>query len=57
MDILSKTLTAYGVAPQVVPASAIVTNEFIDYANDFDRAPVIALARHMHLDSGGQVVP
>jgi hypothetical protein len=31
-----------------VPAPAIVTNAFIDYANDFDHKAFIARVRAMH---------
>jgi ABC-type nitrate/sulfonate/bicarbonate transport system substrate-binding protein len=57
LEVLSKVLTDYGLTSQTVPAPAIVTDQFIDYANDFDRAPVIALAKHQHLNATGEVVP
>jgi NitT/TauT family transport system substrate-binding protein len=48
LELYSKLLTDYGVTRQVVPASAIVTDAFIPYANDFDHNAVIELARKMH---------
>jgi NitT/TauT family transport system substrate-binding protein len=57
LEVLSKVLTDYGLTSQVVPAAAIVTDQFIDYANDFDRAPVVALAKRLHLNANGEVVP
>jgi NitT/TauT family transport system substrate-binding protein len=48
MQVLSRTLHDYGMTSSVVPASAIVTNQFIAYANDFDHQAVIALAKSMH---------
>ncbi len=44
----SKILVDFGVAPAVVPGSAIVDDRFIDFANDFDRRAVAALAKRMH---------
>jgi hypothetical protein len=29
-------------ATQVVPAAAVATDQFVDYANDFDRKPLSA---------------
>jgi NitT/TauT family transport system substrate-binding protein len=46
--LYSKLLTDYGVTRDVVPVSAIVTDAFIPYANDFDHRAVIALARKSH---------
>jgi NitT/TauT family transport system substrate-binding protein len=48
VQIYSRTLYDYGKTSTVVPASAVVTNAFIDYANDFDHQAVIALAKSMH---------
>lgn len=47
MQILSQALYDYGKTTQVVPASAIVTNQFIAFANDFDHQAVIAYAKSM----------
>jgi hypothetical protein len=47
----------YGLTSQVVPGDEIATDQFIGYANDFDHRPVIALARHTHVTSAGEVVP
>lgn len=44
----SKILVDFGVAPAVVPGAAIVDDRFIDFANDFDRSKVAALAKSMH---------
>jgi NitT/TauT family transport system substrate-binding protein len=48
LEVLSRVLTDNGMTSQVVPASAIVTNQFIDYANQFDHKAVIALALRTH---------
>jgi NitT/TauT family transport system substrate-binding protein len=47
MQVLSRTLHDYGKTVSVVPASAVATNEFVAYANDFDHKAVIALAKSM----------
>jgi ABC-type nitrate/sulfonate/bicarbonate transport system substrate-binding protein len=44
----SKILTDFGVSSAVVPGSAIVTDRFIDFANDFDRKAVQAQAMAAH---------
>jgi NitT/TauT family transport system substrate-binding protein len=36
-----------GLTSQVVPASAIVTNQFIDFANDYDHPALIARVKNM----------
>lgn len=43
----SRMLVMYGIAQQPVPAAVIATNQFMKYANDFDRKAVEALARSM----------
>jgi NitT/TauT family transport system substrate-binding protein len=43
----STYLVQYGFMRQPVPGNAIATDRFIAYANDFDRAPVEALAHKM----------
>jgi NitT/TauT family transport system substrate-binding protein len=48
IELYSRVLTDYGVTHQVVPASAIVTDQFIGFANDFDHKAVVALAKSMH---------
>jgi NitT/TauT family transport system substrate-binding protein len=48
MEIYTKFMADTGLTSQVVPASAIVTNEFIDFANDFDHKAFIAQAKAMH---------
>jgi NitT/TauT family transport system substrate-binding protein len=55
LDVLSTVLTGYGVTHQHVPASAIVTDQFVDFANDFDHKAVIALAKRMRLTPAGEV--
>jgi NitT/TauT family transport system substrate-binding protein len=45
LEIYSRELTDYGFTHAVVPAAAIVTNQFIPFANHFDRAALIAEAR------------
>jgi NitT/TauT family transport system substrate-binding protein len=45
MQLISRTLQTYGKTASLVPASAIVTNQFISYANDFDHKAVIAQAK------------
>jgi ABC-type nitrate/sulfonate/bicarbonate transport system substrate-binding protein len=47
MAVLSRTLHDYGMTSTVVPAGAVVTNQFVAYANDFDHRAVIALAKAM----------
>jgi NitT/TauT family transport system substrate-binding protein len=37
-----------GLTKEVVPASALVTNAFIHFANDFDKKAWIAEVKHMH---------
>jgi NitT/TauT family transport system substrate-binding protein len=48
VELYSELLAQSGTMPQVVPASAIVTDRFIPFANDFDHKAVIALAKKMH---------
>jgi NitT/TauT family transport system substrate-binding protein len=48
IEILAKYLYGAGLTKQIVPASAVVTNEFIDYANDFDHGAFIAQVKRMH---------
>jgi NitT/TauT family transport system substrate-binding protein len=45
VQLYSTILTQYGLAKTAVPGSAIVTNQFIPYANDFDHKAVIAQAK------------
>jgi NitT/TauT family transport system substrate-binding protein len=45
LEVYSRTLTSYGLTHNVVPASAVLTNQFISYANTFDRKALIAQAR------------
>jgi hypothetical protein len=48
LGLISQLLTDYGITQQVVAGSAIVTDQFIPFANDFDHKAVIALAKRMH---------
>jgi hypothetical protein len=48
IEVYSKLLTDFGITSQVVPGSAIVTDQFIGFANDFNHQAVIALAKSMH---------
>ena len=48
MQIYSTFLADMGLVNQVVPASAVVTDRFIDYANAFDRTAFIARIKTMH---------
>jgi len=43
-----KFFQAAGLTSSLVPASAIVTNQFIEYANDFDKSAWIASVKKMH---------
>jgi NitT/TauT family transport system substrate-binding protein len=42
MELYSTYLVQYGVIPRVLPGSAIATDQFIAYANDFDHPALIA---------------
>ena len=46
-EIYTKFLYGLGLTSQLVPASAVVTDEFIDYANDFDHGAFIAHVKSM----------
>jgi hypothetical protein len=45
--VYSKLLADYGLTKAPVPTSAVVTNQFNDYANDFDHAAVAAIAKQL----------
>jgi hypothetical protein len=45
IEVLCKFLAANGETTGVVPAAEIVTDRFIDFANDFDRATFIAYVK------------
>jgi NitT/TauT family transport system substrate-binding protein len=45
MKLFAQALYDMGSTKTVVPIDAIVTNAYIDYANDFDKKPIIALAK------------
>jgi NitT/TauT family transport system substrate-binding protein len=44
-DVLTKWMNDNGMTAHVVPASAVVTDRFIAYANDFDHRALIARAK------------
>jgi NitT/TauT family transport system substrate-binding protein len=48
LDVYTKFLAANGVTKTVVPASAVVTNQFIAYANDFDHKAFMAYVKRLH---------
>jgi len=45
--VYSRFLNDNGVTSQAAPAESVVTNQFIDYANDFDHRAIIAEAKAM----------
>ena len=45
MGVLARFIYQSGLTKQIVPASAVVDDQFIAYANDFDRQPFIAQAK------------
>ena len=45
MQVYCAYFAANGLTPDLVPATALVTNQFIAFANDFDRRAVIAQAK------------
>jgi NitT/TauT family transport system substrate-binding protein len=47
IGILAKYLYDAGLTHQIVPASAVVTDQFIDAANDFDHGALIARVKRM----------
>jgi NitT/TauT family transport system substrate-binding protein len=48
LELYSRYLVDYGFAHQVVPGTAIATDRFIDYANDFDHQAVERFAKSLH---------
>jgi NitT/TauT family transport system substrate-binding protein len=48
IEVLTKFMNDNGLTQQRVPATAVMTNQFIDYANDFDHGAFIAQAKQMH---------
>jgi NitT/TauT family transport system substrate-binding protein len=46
MQLYARVLQQYGTTKDVVPVSAIVTDQFIEFANDFDHQSVITLAKN-----------
>jgi ABC-type nitrate/sulfonate/bicarbonate transport system substrate-binding protein len=49
MQIYARDLQQYGMTKDVVPVSAVVTNQFIDFANAFDHQAAIAAAKNYRL--------
>jgi NitT/TauT family transport system substrate-binding protein len=47
IGVYSKFFYDYGMTPSIVPASSIVTDQFIAYANDFDHQAFIAEAKKL----------
>jgi NitT/TauT family transport system substrate-binding protein len=47
-DVYSKLLADFGLTKAPVPVSAVVTNQFNAFANDFDHQAVAALANKLH---------
>ncbi len=47
MHVLATFMFANGLTPQIVPATDLVTDQFIAYANDFDHPAFIARAKAM----------
>jgi NitT/TauT family transport system substrate-binding protein len=45
LQLYSQILADRGMTKQVVPATAVATNEFVPFANTFDRPAVIAFAK------------
>ena len=48
MAVLTKFMADTGLTPTLVPATDLVTDQFIPYANDFDHRALIAKAKAMH---------
>ena len=48
MDVYTKFLADTGVTPTRVPASLVVTNDFVPYANDFDHKAFAAFVKRLH---------
>jgi NitT/TauT family transport system substrate-binding protein len=46
MQLYAKILAQYGMTKEIVPVSAVVSNQFIDYANDFDHKAAMEAAKH-----------
>jgi hypothetical protein len=47
IDVYSRFMNANGLVNAAVPAPAVVTNQFIGYANAFDHAAFIARVKAM----------
>ena len=48
MELYCRDFVDYGLTPALVPAASLITNEFVDFANNFDRKAVIAAAKAWH---------
>jgi hypothetical protein len=46
-DVYSKLLADFGLTKAPVPVSAVVTNQFNAFANDFDHAALAAFAKQL----------
>jgi hypothetical protein len=47
MTVFTGFAASNGLTSQAVPVSAVITNQFIDYANDFDHRAFIAQVKQM----------
>ncbi len=48
MELYCKDFFDYGLTPALVPGADLITNQFVDFANDFDHKAVIAKAKAWH---------
>jgi NitT/TauT family transport system substrate-binding protein len=48
MELYCRDFLDYGLTPSLVPAADLITNQFVDFANDFDHKAVIAIAKAWH---------
>jgi NitT/TauT family transport system substrate-binding protein len=48
MELYCKFIAAAGLTPSIVPGTELVTNQFVAFANDFDKKAFIAQAKAMH---------
>ena len=48
MELYCRDFLDYGLTPALVPGGDLITNQFVDFANDFDRKAVIAQAKAWH---------
>jgi inhibitor of cysteine peptidase len=57
MELYATYLADYGFTRAPVPGAALVTDQFIAYANDFDHAAVVKLAQSMTSDPSPSAAP